>query len=306
MPQGEETLPIDKQELHPRSLHRIAYDFRQLIKCNPELEPYVKPNPHRVLSIDFSERQAVKQLNKALLRQHYNISYWDFPSAYLCPPVPGRADHLHYLKDLLDQTRPDSAGKKIRVLDIGTGANCIYPILGNSLYNWNFTCTDIDRKAILSAEKIIAQNPSLTGSVECRLQKDAGKIFAGVISAGEKFDLTICNPPFHASSQQAQAGTALKWKNLGIQKTRNAELNFGGQGTELYCPGGEAAFIGKIIAESAFLPKSSCWFTSLVSKKENLAALHRNLEKVNPSDIRTIEMEQGNKISRIIAWTFHD
>jgi len=147
-----------------------------------------------------------------LLKCYYNIDYWDIPQLYLCPPVPGRADYIHYIADLLSNRNNGilPGGDTIKCLDIGVGANCVYPIIGINEYGWSFTGTDIDPLAIESARKIIELNPSLKGKVELRQQNDSKNIFQGIIKKEEHFDVTICNPPFHASLAEAQSGSLRK------------------------------------------------------------------------------------------------
>lgn len=291
--------PKEKAQLHPRNKHRERYDFKQLIQTCPELAKFVSLNNFNDESIDFFNPKAVKTLNKALLRHFYKIDYWDIPENYLCPPIPGRADYIHYLADLLQNNK-----QPIRCLDIGTGANCIYPILGFTEYNWNFTATDIDAKAIKSAEKIIAKNPHLQEHIELRLQKNPKDIFTGIIQENEHFDLSICNPPFHSSAASAHEGSRKKLNKLQHKKITDLRLNFGGQHNELWCEGGEKAFLNKMILESKTFASSCTWFTSLVSKKENLEPLYKALKSVDASSVKTISMAQGNKISRILAWSF--
>jgi 23S rRNA (adenine1618-N6)-methyltransferase len=48
------------------------------------------------------------------------------------------------------------------------------------------------------------------------------------------------------------------------------------------------------------------WFTTLVSKSEHLPKLQQSLNKVNAAEVRVIEMAQGQKKSRILAWTFQN
>ncbi len=79
------------------------------------------------------------------------------------------------------------------------------------------------------------------------------------------FDAMMCNPPFHASLAEAEAGSRRKWKNLGHGDTD--KRNFGGQGGELWFPGGEAAFVRRMVAESAKLRTNARWFTALISKR---------------------------------------
>jgi 23S rRNA (adenine1618-N6)-methyltransferase len=93
--------PTEKSGLHPRNPHRFRYDFKELIKSCPKLAPFVSLNKYKSESIDFSNPEAVKILNLALLRHFYQLSYWDIPENYLCPPIPGRADYIHYIADLL-------------------------------------------------------------------------------------------------------------------------------------------------------------------------------------------------------------
>jgi 23S rRNA (adenine1618-N6)-methyltransferase len=242
-----------------------------------------------------------------LLKYHYRVEYWDIPEGYLCPPIPGRADYIHYAADLL-ATANDGVvrkGKKVRVLDIGVGANCVYPIIGRQEYGWSFIGVDIDEEALASAQKIIDQSKELKAAIELRLQKHKADIFTFAIKPGELFDLTLCNPPFHASIKEAAEGSKRKWNNLGLKTGREEPvLNFGGQNMELWYPGGEAAFLKQMATQSTRVAKQCLWFTTLVSKKENLRILYNALQKAGAVEVQTINMSQGQKASRIMAWTF--
>jgi 23S rRNA (adenine1618-N6)-methyltransferase len=306
MPSKSKQKPEAKEVLHPRNLHRARYDFEQLITACPELRKFVKLNQYNSESIDFSDPEAVKMLNKALLKYFYGVNDWAIPAGYLCPPIPGRADYIHYIADLLGagNTGIIPKGDQIKVLDIGVGANCVYPLIGNSFYGWKFVGTDIDPVAIQSAKNIISLNPQLKGAIECRLQVNEADIFRGVIEPGETFDMTICNPPFHASLKDAQAGTMKKWDNLDKGKQPQPLLNFGGKRNELWCVGGEAAFISRMIHQSVAMARQCLWFSTLVSKRDNLDEIYKALKRANAADVKTINMAQGQKISRIVAWTF--
>src|SRR3954469_1398520 len=202
----------EKTQLHPRNKHRQRYDFKTLIEGLPTLAPFVKQNAHGDESIDFFDPKAVKALNKALLHQYYNIEYWDVPKDYLCPPIPGRADYIHYIADLLSSSA--LKGSKITCLDIGVGANCIYPIIGSQEYSWSFIGSDIDAKAIHSASSILEKNKCLKGKLELRLQNDSSQLFKGILKEKEMIDVSICNPPFHLSAREAYAGSIRKLENL--------------------------------------------------------------------------------------------
>lgn len=291
-------MPQHKPELHPRNRNNKLYDFRQLVVVCPDLAKYLTITPVGTESIDFSNPNAVKTLNKAILKFYYNI-HWNLPGDYLCPPIPGRADYLHYIADLLSEDHMNiiPRGEKITVLDIGVGANCIYPILGSREYVWSFVGTEINPEAILIAKNLIQQN-ELTSSIKIFHQKSPTCIFEG-LPKDIHFDVSMCNPPFHASIAEAMAGTKRKWKNL---KVKSNQLNFGGHENELWCPGGEVAFIARMIKES---PNVNCkWFTTLVSKETSLPGIYKELNKLKGIKVRTIAMGQGQKKSRIVAWSF--
>ncbi|MBK7937223.1 MAG: 23S rRNA (adenine(1618)-N(6))-methyltransferase RlmF [Lewinellaceae bacterium] len=298
--------PKEKSNLHPRNQHRARYDFNRLTEVCPELSPYVRPNLHGDESIDFADPAAVKMLNFALLRQYYGIGYWDIPENYLCPPIPGRADYIHYMADLLGNNNYGKipTGSKVRCLDVGVGANCVYPIIGNASYGWSFIGSDIDPVSLASANKIIDSNPALQQVVECRLQANPKNTFAGILQKGEIIDLSVCNPPFHASPEEARAGTLRKLNHLNGEKVSTPILNFGGQELELCCEGGEEKFVLDMISQSRQFATSCFWFSTLISKKSNVKIACKGLEKVRASDVKTISMGQGHKNSRILAWTF--
>lgn len=292
---------INKQQiktLHSKNIHNTRYDFQALCKTNPNLKPFVALNQYGDYSIDFANPKAVLELNKTLLKHHYGIKDWEIPKDYLCPPIPGRADYIHYLADLVGET------KGLRGLDIGTGANCIYPIIGVSVYEWEFTASDIDPVSIQNVQKIIDANEKLKDKIALKLQKNKNNIFTGIIEKDDIFDFTMCNPPFHKNKLEAQNGSNRKVSNLTKQKTTNATLNFAGQSNELWCEGGELEFIKKMIFESEKFKNNCVWFTTLVSKKENLKDIYRTLKKVNPLKVETIEMKQGQKMTRFVAWSF--
>jgi 23S rRNA (adenine1618-N6)-methyltransferase len=291
----------NKTELHPRNQHSEGYDFARLVVDLPELEAFTTQNPVGLTTIDFQDARAVRMLNRALLKTHYNIEFWDIPPNYLCPPIPGRADYIHYLADLLgDSTKQDiPRGSDIKVLDVGTGASMVYPLIGQSEYGWHFTGVDVDAGALKSAQHICTSN---TLDVTLRRQHVPENIFRGVIEPRDSFHITMCNPPFHASIEQANKGTARKWRNLG--KGRSQKLNFGGQNAELWWPGGEIKFIATMVEQSIDFAGQCLWFTSFVSKKDNIQPLGRILKKANVADVRIIEMAQGQKTSRFVAWTY--
>ncbi|TSJ92291.1 23S rRNA (adenine(1618)-N(6))-methyltransferase RlmF [Gilliamella apicola] len=301
---------VKKNVLHHRNKHINGYPFDLLIKTLPELTNFVKPNQFGRVTIDFTDPLAVKTLNKALLLHYYQLSYWDIPDNYLCPPIPGRADYIHYLADLLAQDNQNQTpiGKQVRILDIGVGANAIYPIIGCAEYGWSFVGSDINPTSIKVASLIAKSNELLKNSLQCRLQPNNDAIFENIIKPKEFYLATLCNPPFHNSKQQAQASAYIKLQKLGKLSSEKDQvvLNFGGQHAELWCKGGESAFVARMIKESVKYKTQCLWFTSLVSKKESLSIIKKQLKNVAVTEYKIVAMAQGQKISRFAAWTFFD
>ncbi|MBS1958068.1 MAG: 23S rRNA (adenine(1618)-N(6))-methyltransferase RlmF [Bdellovibrionales bacterium] len=300
-----------KATTHPRNRYQGHYNIKGLLETFPELGKFAKKNVAGEPSIDFANPAAVKSLNRALLNQYYGIVEWDIPDQYLCPPIPGRADYIHHLADLLavnerangratrDEGGDLARGAAVRVLDVGVGANCIYPILGHCEYGWSYVGSDIDPVALANAQKIIDANSKLASTIELRRQTPPD-ILKGIIKSSERFDLTMCNPPFHASAFEAAEVNRKKWRNLG----KAPVTNFGGQNNELWVEGGEIAFIRRMIEESATMRTQVLWFTSFVSKEASLKPLYGELAKNEVLEYRVMDMEQGQKRSRLLAWTF--
>ena len=297
-------MSTQKPGLHPRNRHHSRYDLEALCQAVPALRDFITLSPAGEQTINFADPLAVKTLNKALLAHFYGVAHWDIPEGFLCPPVPGRADYVHHLADLLAEDRDGIIPQQATVLDIGTGANLIYPLIGAHEYRWRFTGSEIGAEAFASAQAIINANPGLSRAIRLRRQKDAASIFNGIIHKNEQYEATLCNPPFHDSAASARAGSERKRRNLGQDK--DDALNFGGQQQELWCDGGEVAFIKQMIAESKGFARQVMWFTSLVSKGENLPPLYRALTDVGAVKVVKKEMSQGQKQSRFIAWSFMD
>ncbi|WP_276390055.1 23S rRNA (adenine(1618)-N(6))-methyltransferase RlmF [Eudoraea chungangensis] len=295
-----------KNSLHPRNKNRENYDLEALVLLKPELTDCLQNNSYGTTTINFSNPVAVKLLNQALLHKYYGLKKWNFPNQNLCPPIPGRADYLHYLADLLAENNKGSIpyGSQITGLDIGVGASCIYPILGVAEYQWDFIGTDIDPASISSAEKIVRDNQKLEGKINIRLQKNPQQIFAGILNTEDKVDFTICNPPFHSSMEEALKGSRRKIKNLTGKRNKAIKLNFSGNHNELVTKGGEIRFIETMINESLSFSTNVFWFTTLISKQSNLRKIELLLEKAKVKDFKVIPIGTGNKKSRIMAWTY--
>ena len=279
--------------LHTNNKFNTSYDFDELIIKNPSLKEFVLENKFGSISIDFSNPTAVKELNKALLYTYDKISTWIFPDENLCPPIPGRLDYIHHLADLISEE------KNIKILDIGTGATCIYPLLGVAEYNWDFVAIDIDINSLDTAQDIIDDN-SLDTKIKLRQQLDENQILKGILNDDDSFSAVICNPPFYKSAEEARGANRRKNRNLGNSSVRN----FAGNNNELWYIGGEKAFLHNYLFESSLYKDKSIWFTSLVSKKENVESMEKSSKKLGATAFKVIPMNQGNKVTRIVCWKY--
>jgi len=295
-----------EHRMHPRNRNLERYQISVLVACLPELGAYVQKSKRGEDTIDFARPEAVKLLNRAIILSDYGLKYWDFPDENLCPPVPGRADYLHHMADVLRENHFGNIprGEEVRVLDIGVGATAIYPIIGAVEYGWSFVGSDIEQNSLDNVAAILAENPKLQGHLELRHQADPSCMLRGVIDASDRFAFTMSNPPFHASAEDAAEGTMRKARNLHGGKQQNPMLNFSGIRKELICEGGEVRFIQTLIRESQNNAENVFWFTTLVSKQSHLKSLYGTLKTVRPAEVRTISMGTGNKSTRILAWTF--
>lgn len=289
--------------LHPRNVHRDSYDFAGLVQAYPPLEAYLVSKGKDESTITFSDPEAVKALNTALLIKHYGLQRWDIPEGYLCPTVPGRAEYVHHLADLLAAGGPLLTGKDIHILDIGTGANLIYPILGHRIYDWSMVGTEVDNLALKTAKALIDINPVLQKGIQLRQQKNPRFILEGIIRENDFFHATMCNPPFYDSEGEANQANARKRKNL---KLGPVGRTVAGQPGELWTEGGERLFLLRFIKESTIYGQQIGWFTSLVSQKDNLEVLQRALQKAAAKEVKIIPLATGQKRTRFLAWRFQD
>jgi 23S rRNA (adenine1618-N6)-methyltransferase len=288
---------------HPRNKYQGRYELSELKVLHPELNQWIIQHEKAGETLQFSEPGAVTALNKALMKSYYGVENWNFAPGYLCPPVPGRADYIHHLADLLAEGGVAPTGTQIKCLDVGVGASCIYPIIGHKEYQWSWVGSDIDQKALNSTSDILDAN-GMSEHVRLRLQDRKDLIFYGIIRKNDLFDAIVCNPPFHATLKEALAATKRKVDNLG--QGADFKHNFEGMEHELVTPGGEKQFIHRYIQESRRYFRQVMWFTVLVSKEDHLKYLTAKLKSLNPADYRVIDMYQGNKRSRMLAWTYQN
>ncbi|KAK3155865.1 hypothetical protein QOZ80_2AG0099650 [Eleusine coracana subsp. coracana] len=311
----------DAPTIHPRNRYAAAApDFAALAELYPSFRPFVSVSGRGRASIDFTDFAATRELTRVLLLHDHGVNWW-IPDGQLCPTIPNRSNYIHWIEDLLssDLIPPiSSSSGRVRGFDIGTGANCIYPLLGASLLGWSFVGSDVTDVALEWAKKNVESNPHLAELIEIRnanavtsaseceadgreaardntsgpvddLTKSKPPVLVGVVKESEIFDFCMCNPPFFESMEEA-----------GL----NPRTSCGGTTEEMVCPGGELAFITHIVEDSVSLKNSFRWFTSMVGRKANLKMLISKVRKVGASVVKTTEFVQGQTARWGLAWSF--
>lgn len=330
----------ERATIHPRNKYsENPPDFGLLASLYPTFQPYVFYSRDGRPRIDWKDYNATRELTRVLLLHDHGLNWW-IPDCQLCPTVPNRSNYIHWIEDLLSSNiivdnRADSA--VVRGFDIGTGANCIYPLLGSSLLGWRFVGSDVTEVALEWAEKNVKNNPHISGLIEIRkvdnseevvreqlqigdirdcesnicnldgtsigtsvscpaelrsgvkMSYEGPPILVGVVKDEEKFDFCMCNPPFFETMEEA-----------GL----NPKTACGGTSEEMVCPGGEQAFVTRIIDDSVKLKQTFRWYTSMVGKKSNLKILISKLRAVGITIVKTTEFVQGQTCRWGLAWSF--
>lgn len=290
--------------MHAHNPYHGRYDLKKLSGHDAMLQQHIVFNPNGEETIDFGSSSAVYELNKAILLADFNLEEYHLPLGYLIPPIPGRLDYLLHLRDFLKDKLNITGDRQLRGLDIGTGANGIYCILGAQHFKWKMVGSESDVRAVEIARTNVERTKALKDLIAIRHQVNKGFLFKNIIQTDELFDFTVCNPPFHSSKEEALKSALRKRTKLeGSYDKEDLALNFEGQANELWCNGGEALFIKRLIKESIQFKDRVRVFSSLVSKADNLPRIEKQLTK-SKADYDIIPMSQGQKKSRMVVWWF--
>ncbi|XP_021286006.1 methyltransferase-like protein 16 homolog [Herrania umbratica] len=332
MPSKKRRRKEERPKIHPRNKYSDNQpDFSLLASLYPSFKDFVFYSREGRPRIDWTDFNATRELSHVLLLHDHGLHWW-IPDGQLCPTVPNRSNYIHWIEDLLSSDiipKTNSNGDNVRGFDIGTGANCIYPLLGASLLGWSFVASDMTDVALEWAERNVKSNPHISELIEIRnarcspnnptpeglnngesvyseegeglLSSSIGMpasedksyhgppILLDVVRDGERFDFCMCNPPFFESIEEA-----------GL----NPKTSCGGTLEEMVCPGGEKAFITRIIEDSVVLKQSFRWYTSMVGRKVNLKFLISKLREVGVTIVKTTEFVQGHTCRWGLAWSF--
>ncbi|KAK6916694.1 METTL16/RlmF family [Dillenia turbinata] len=336
MPSKKRKRRGERPTIHPKNRYSDSPpDFSLLASLYPSFKPFVFYTRDCRPRIDWTDFNATRELTRVLLLHDHGLNWW-IPDGQLCPTVPNRSNYIHWIEDLLASdiiTKINTDLNNVRGFDIGTGANCIYPLVGASLLGWNFVGSDVTDVALEWAEKNVKSNPHISELIEIRKVPCAEKDLSGQDSSNcdgesstnplEEVKPLESSPPMMASSEDTNyLGPPIL---LGVVKDGekydfcmcnppffesmeeaglNPRTSCGGTPEEMVCQGGERAFITRIIEDSVKLKQIFRWYTSMVGKKSNLKSLISKLRDVGVTIVKTTEFVQGQTSRWGLAWSF--
>ncbi|ODO11849.1 hypothetical protein I350_00633 [Cryptococcus amylolentus CBS 6273] len=274
-------------------------DFARLASRYPSFAPFVTVSDAGIPCIDFKDPRALKELTHCLLKEDWTLDV-QVRDDRICPPVlltHRRLDYIYHLLDI-EPSLPSSSSKSLRVLDIGTGATAIYPILLHRIRPLShITATELDNTSYQHALQTLETNKIPASSITVVKAPSPNPILFPLLKAKdeEAWDFTMCNPPFFESAEEMQKGIDLKEE--GAHAAPTAADN------ELITRGGEVAFISSMIRESTIIDKRCQWFTSLVGKYSSLEPLIALFKELK-IDNYFVKISQQAKTARwIIGWS---
>ncbi|KAH8891790.1 hypothetical protein GQ53DRAFT_137430 [Thozetella sp. PMI_491] len=280
-----------RNDAYYRHLYTSEIDFRELGRLDPAFRARLNENGQ----LDFTDPAAVMQLTKTLLEQDFGLVV-DLPDDRLCPPVPNRHNYILWLKDLLDTSSHGDLHHRICGLDIGTGASCIYPLLGTAQRPWHFLATDIDERSLRYAQGNVTRN-GLDDRIRL-LKRSVSDVMIPLDEAGvDSLDFVMTNPPFYESVKEMDASAKAKAKPPSSACT--------GTSFEMICQGGELAFVRRILEESKRLRTRVQWYTSMFGKLDSLKTFVADLQACGVDNWAVTEFVQGNRTKRwAVAWSY--
>jgi 23S rRNA A1618 N6-methylase RlmF len=334
--------------MHPRNRYQRPPDFAALAAHHPDtFGKFVRTDARGHASIDWDDGAASRALTAVLLLHDFGLR-WDMPAGHLCPPVPNRLNYLHWVEDLLALRAPGaasaaesgetagsasssstgavaaaaaavpSADEPLRCLDIGTGASCIFPLLGAALHSeWRWIATDVDAASVAAAAANVSRN-KLEARIRCRLVAPHDPLLAAIdssaasVSSGGSgvgghggFAFCVCNPPFFEAGAPRRLAERIGERGAGPCEATRSEAE---------AEGGEVGFVGRIVQESidraaqGAKPRSPPggvrWFTSMLGCKASLKPLLAQLRAAGVRNVRSGTLQQGRTRRWVLAWSF--
>eukprot|EP00188_Purpureofilum_apyrenoidigerum_P004137 Plantae.Rhodophyta-Purpureofilum_apyrenoidigerum.ctg4552.p1 GENE.Plantae.Rhodophyta-Purpureofilum_apyrenoidigerum.ctg4552~~Plantae.Rhodophyta-Purpureofilum_apyrenoidigerum.ctg4552.p1 ORF type:complete len:421 (-),score=41.32 Plantae.Rhodophyta-Purpureofilum_apyrenoidigerum.ctg4552:1282-2457(-) len=259
-------------------------DFAKLAADYPELEKHVIRSPNGSVHVDLKTVNGQRELTAAILKQDFGL-IWHLPEGHLCPTVPSRIDYILWMRDVAlgpPARRVDGPGKTL-IVDVGTGASCIYPLLGTRLLlQSQFIAIDNDSEALASARANVSAN-----GLNDRIAVRYGTFFSA-LAGDDVVDFTLCNPPFYAVDE-----------DIGCHPRRQRS----GSCTQLITDGGESKFLGMLAQQSAE-KRNIKWFSTLIGFKRDVQPFESKLKALGAEKVVQTVLQPARTARWAVAWTF--
>ncbi|WVR05733.1 hypothetical protein IAU60_002758 [Kwoniella sp. DSM 27419] len=274
-------------------------DFALLASRFPDFAPFVTISAEGYPSIDFQDAAALRALTRCLLKEDWDLDV-DLREDRICPTVsspPAPIDYLLHLLDLEPYLPSTSSSRPLRILDVGTGASAIYSILLHRLRpEAEIVATELDETSYAHALTVLNKNHIPYELIAVRKAPSAEPILFPILDdETARWDFTLCNPPFFGSEEELQEGQ--QGKARGAHAAPTAAQN------ELITPGGEVAFVGRMIEESIGMKERCCWFTSLIGKFSSLQPLVDLLRQKKMDNYFVRNIRQAKTTRWILGWS---
>ncbi|KAL9129432.1 MAG: hypothetical protein Q9217_002106 [Psora testacea] len=193
--------------------------------------------------------------------------------------VPSRLNYILWVQDLLDTTSDDYTDE----------------------YDANREVIGLDMYAdtILKLSRVGAEAMQRHGSqLYLSIARLRAKTEVEIRSANaSSIDFTLCNPPFYASSADLIASAA--------SKSRPPYSACTGADVEMVTPGGEVAFVSRMIDESKNLDERCQWYTSMLGKSNSVETVLQRLRNAGVDNWAVKDLVQGSKTKRwAVAWSW--
>ncbi|KRX68248.1 Methyltransferase-like protein 16, partial [Trichinella sp. T9] len=312
------------RRMHPRNFYRNnPPNFAELALQYPDFRQHCAIDIYGKVNFNFKNPDAIRALTNVLLKKDFGLSI-EIPPDSLVPRIPGRLNYIHWLQDLAASHFPDES---VRCIDIGSGASCIYPLLGAKVCGWKFIAVEKLPDAIECARKNVMKNnlQNLISVVEVdgpiNLYNVVEQLGAEMICS-----FCMCNPPFFDSQRKEGPG------NLSFPSRRPAPHSCTvGRHEEMFADGGEVHFVKRIINDSERLRKrvryhkiflllyiftkhnhiTFCLFffgiyTTMLGKKRSLSIVKSMLRNINVTSMCETVFCQGKTQRWAVAWTFDE
>jgi 23S rRNA (adenine1618-N6)-methyltransferase len=155
---------------------------------------------------------------------------------------------------------------------------------------------DIDDHSLQYAERNIEAN-GLEDRITLHRSTAEGPLFPLDALHLHGLDFVMCNPPFYESTEELVT--------CATGKSRPPYTACTGSVTEMVTPGGEVAFVSRMIKESQVLQGRVSWYSSMLGKLSSVIAILEKLKGEGITNFAVAEFIQGTRTRRwAVAWSF--